>query len=193
MNWGRVWKVFTFETCAVRVTQITAYLQAVGDVSYKWPFMAVCMGNQFCIYIVIICARERDGMMPSERLCFPPRSACLSTATRTWWTPTTWPSVSAPPWCLSQRATTRSPARPMSTSSSRQSSYTTAPSSPDSRTCRAPSTSPLEVEKISGKSWGGGGRIDGYEGSLRSNKWCRVWSVELEGQRGCRRLIQGPL
>lgn len=115
------------ETC----TQIIGVSPSPG---YKWLVMVVW------VYML--------------RLCFLFCPACLSTARKTWWTPTTWQSVLAPPWCLSQRVMTRFLARPMSTNSLKLSSSTMTPSFLDRKTCKAPSTLFLELEMTSGEAWG---------------------------------------
>lgn len=54
---------------------------------------------------------------------------CLSTVTRTWWTPTIWPFALVRRWCQYQMTRTLCPARPTLTRSLRQLSSTMRPSS----------------------------------------------------------------
>lgn len=84
-----------------------------------------------------------------------------SSVKRTWWTPTTLPSVSGPHWCQCQRATTRCPVKPTWMSWSKPSSSNMRTFSQTPGSWRVPSTAEEEAWRITGKGprSGGGKRV----------------------------------
>lgn len=89
--------------------------------------------------------------LPISLFLVPP--ACPSTATRTWWTRTTWPYASAPHSCPHQTARIRCPARPTSMRSSRPSSSIMRPSFLMLKSWMGPSMRSVWLEETIGEEW----------------------------------------